>query len=150
MGWLWKLPLYLFASTALLASLALPVHTTELDPGSFKTTIEKGPTWDMLVQEYEAQTNPGVRLAQVNCAVHGDLCNDNGVTGYPQLNLYRDGEFVETFEGQREADLVREFLKKHARPDPEPEIETTAPPPVEEVEEVQVPKEPVRPPLNPT
>ncbi|ESK87822.1 thioredoxin domain-containing protein 5 [Moniliophthora roreri MCA 2997] len=160
MGWLWKLSLYLSASTTLLASLALPVSTKELEPGNFKTTIEKGvwfiehyspycshckrfkPTWDMLVQENESQSNPGVRLAQVNCAVHGDLCNENDVTGYPQLNLYRDGEFVETFEGRREADLLREFLKKHAHPDPEPE--TTTPPAEEE------PKQPVRPPLNPT
>lgn len=30
------------------------------------------------------------------------------------MNLYKDGEFVETFKGARDLDHLTEFLKKHA------------------------------------
>jgi len=46
-----------------------------------------------------------------------DLCDANNVKGYPQMNLYKDGEFVETFKGSREIGKLQDFLKKHARPE---------------------------------
>lgn len=76
--------------------------------------------------------DPGVHLAQVNCALSGgmslprsarattdafpDLCNDNGVNGYPQMNLYRNGEFVDTYNANREFHLLLEYLNAHAEP----------------------------------
>ena len=76
--------------------------------------------------------DPGVHLAQVNCALNGgtsiphpfdpcqhtdafqDLCSENGVTGYPQMNLYHDGEFVESYNADREFHLLVEYLTAHA------------------------------------
>ncbi|KIK54358.1 hypothetical protein GYMLUDRAFT_177266 [Collybiopsis luxurians FD-317 M1] len=139
-----NLPLIL--SLSLLCS-ALPVHSTELTPDNFKDSISSGvwfiehfspycghcrafaPTWEELVQKNsEGGEDPtGVKLAQVNCAVHGDLCSTNGVKGYPQMNIYKDGEFVETFKGARELPRLTEFLKRHApvAPTEEPELEET-------------------------
>ncbi|THV07435.1 thioredoxin-domain-containing protein [Dendrothele bispora CBS 962.96] len=139
--------------TFLALSSALPVHSTELSPDNFKSTIASGiwfiehfspycghcrafaPTWEELVKWNEEQTNNGIELAQVNCAVNGDLCDANNVKGYPQMNLYKDGEFVETFKGARDLPRLQEFLKKYANPDVSEEKEiplamTTPPSPV--------------------
>lgn len=32
------------------------------------------PTWELLVEHYTSQEDPGVQLAQVNCAIHGGQC----------------------------------------------------------------------------
>jgi thioredoxin domain-containing protein 5 len=87
------------------------------------------------VEEIEGSPSPGIHLAQVNCVVYGgscfiskvlgisdkprhiaDLCADNDVSGYPQMNIYRDGKFVETFKGARDYDRVTSFMSKHAEP----------------------------------
>ena len=72
--------------------------------------------WARLASETEAQSDAGISLAQVNCVVYGDLCEDLGVKIYPQLNLYRDGSFVETFQGSREYDRLKDFIAKHSEP----------------------------------
>jgi len=56
----------------------------------------------------------------VNCAVNGDLCDLNGVTGYPQLNLYKDGAFLQQYKGPRDWDPLVEFLKEHTPPPDDP------------------------------
>ena len=48
--------------------------------------------------------------------MYGDLCEENKITAYPQLNLYRDGEFVDTFSGTRDYDVLQDYIKKHAEP----------------------------------
>jgi thioredoxin domain-containing protein 5 len=60
--------------------------------------------------------DPGIHLAQINCAVYGDLCEENKIKYFPQLNLYRNGEFVDTFEGVREYDTLLKYMNKHAEP----------------------------------
>ncbi|KIY69040.1 thioredoxin-domain-containing protein [Cylindrobasidium torrendii FP15055 ss-10] len=125
---------------ALLTSLAItcsavPVNTETvlraLNPENFKTSVANGvwfvehyspycghcrhfaPTWEELVKISETDVQ-GVTLAQVNCAVDGDLCNDNGIKGYPTLNMYKDGEFVEKFSGARELESLVKFIKRYA------------------------------------
>lgn len=44
------------------------------------------------------------------------MCDKNGVKGYPQINLYRDGEFVEKYKGSRDYDLLVSYIGKHAKP----------------------------------
>lgn len=43
-----------------------------------------------------------------------DLCNKHGVKGYPQMNLYRDGEFVEQFKGARDMEKLTAYLDSRA------------------------------------
>ncbi|KAF9076692.1 protein disulfide isomerase [Rhodocollybia butyracea] len=122
--------------------VALPVHSTELTPDNFEDSVANGvwfiehfspycahcrafaPTWEELVQKNEpgSAEATGVRLAQINCAVHGDLCEAHGVKGYPEMNIYKDGVFVETFKGARDSERLTEFIKRHAPPPP-PEAE---------------------------
>ncbi|OSD01995.1 thioredoxin-domain-containing protein [Trametes coccinea BRFM310] len=146
-----KLSFSLLASSVILASTALPVESSEtellvLTPDNFASTIAEGvwfiehfspycghcrrfaPTWKQLVEETEAKPDPGIHLAQVNCAVHGDLCNKNKVDGYPQMNLYRNGQLVEVYRKARTIELLTEYLNQHAEPrnPPAPAVTTTA------------------------
>ncbi|TDL14658.1 thioredoxin-domain-containing protein [Rickenella mellea] len=132
------LPYHLLVATLAFAAAAVPVNSVELlvlTPENFKSTIAEGvwfiehfspychhckefaPTWEKLVEENTASPDPGIRLAQVNCAVHGDLCNENKIDGYPQMNLYKNGEFVERYKRARDHDLLASYIAQHAEPD---------------------------------
>ncbi|KAM5540632.1 hypothetical protein V8D89_005663 [Ganoderma adspersum] len=90
------------------------------------------PTWAQLVEANDKKADSGIHLAQINCAVHGDLCQKNNVIGYPQMNLYKDGKFVETFKQARGFDILTNYLAAHAEPHnppvPEPTEEDSASP----------------------
>ncbi|KAI6119926.1 thioredoxin-like protein [Pisolithus croceorrhizus] len=167
----WGSPLSLLvAAFAIQATSAPVVATNVLTPDNFEETIANGvwfveyfspycphcrhfaPTWTEVVDHFEKQADPGVHLAQVNCALNGDLCSEKGVTGYPQMNLYRNGEFVDKFSKNREFDLLVDYLSKHAEPTgvaipdvaAEEEVFSTVPPPepttaIEQPLHVQVP-----------
>ncbi|KAJ6595666.1 protein disulfide isomerase [Mycena vulgaris] len=130
-----ELPVSILLTSFALTSAALPARTASLKapltPDNFKSTIAKGvwfvehfspycghcrafaPTWERLVEQSE--NSAGVQLAQVDCSVNGDLCDANGIKGYPQMNLYRDGEFVEKYKGNRDFDLLTDYLAKNAQ-----------------------------------
>ncbi|KAI0301939.1 thioredoxin-domain-containing protein [Multifurca ochricompacta] len=122
----------LLSFSFLIASLAfaLPVKSADhklLTPDTFNKSIATGywfvehfspychhckefaPTWDQLVEDYVGSR---VNLAQVDCVVHGDLCTENGVNGYPQMNMYRDGTLQATFKGARSHERIVNFIKE--------------------------------------
>jgi protein disulfide-isomerase-like protein len=128
-------PLSLFTTWFVLQAAAAPAAGSQvLTPQDFKQTIADGiwfiehfspycrhcrnfePTWNRVVDKFEKNPDLGIHLAQVNCALNGDLCTENGVTGYPQMNLYRNGQFVETFTKDRDFDILVDFLLAHAEP----------------------------------
>ena len=37
------------------------------------------------------------------------------MTGYPQINLYYDGQFIESYKGRRDFQDLREYVAKHAK-----------------------------------
>ncbi|KAH9843500.1 thioredoxin-domain-containing protein [Rhodofomes roseus] len=148
-----RLPSSLLLASLTLAIAALPVSSDEVEllvltPDDFDKTVASGvwfvehfspycghcrnfmPTWKNIVQEIANMSDPGIHLAQVNCAVHGDLCKANGVDGYPQMNLYRDGKFVETYREARSHELVTSYLSKHAEPTSLPALPETTEAPV--------------------
>merc|ERR1712126_277137 len=93
---------------------------TVLDNSNFADTIAKGvtfvkfyapwcghckrlaPTWTQLADKYAS--TEGVTIAKVDCTSgenkNKDLCNAQGVNGFPTLNIYKDGEKVEEFNGK--------------------------------------------------
>ncbi|KAI0337496.1 thioredoxin-domain-containing protein [Trametopsis cervina] len=121
-------------ATAAPASPESTVELTVLTPDNFQETISTGvwfiehfspycghcrkfaPTWEQLVEETQKENDPGIHLAQVNCIIHGDLCKANGVDGYPQMNLYKDGKFVETWNKARDFEALKDYLAKRAEP----------------------------------
>lgn len=165
-------PLSLLVAALAIQATAAPVTASNvLTPDNFEETIASGvwfieyfspycphcrhfaPTWTEVTDHFEKQTDPGVHLAQVNCALNGDLCSEKGVTGYPQMNLYHNGEFVDTFTKNRQFDLLVDYLGQHAVPTGvavsdstvEEKVFATAPPPeptpvVDEPLRVQAPR----------
>ncbi|KAH8115753.1 thioredoxin-domain-containing protein [Phellopilus nigrolimitatus] len=130
-----RLPYGLLLTSLALAASALPAGSVELKvltPSNFDSTVSEGawfiehfspychhcrafaPTWEKLVQYYESMDDPGVHLAQVNCATNGDLCKKNGVTGYPQMQMYKSGDFAQQFKGSRDWDTLVSFIDGHA------------------------------------
>ncbi|KAH0587068.1 Thioredoxin domain-containing protein 5 [Termitomyces sp. J132] len=75
------------------------------------------PTWDQLVTEAE-RDSPAVNLAQVDCSVHGDLCTEHHVMGYPSLYMYNNGEKLDAFSGDRDLPALHKFINKYAPPPP--------------------------------
>lgn len=49
-----------------------------------------------------------------------DKCKELEVTGWPQLNIYRNGEFVDTFRKPRELDLLKEYLDQYIETNTDP------------------------------
>ena len=81
-----------------------------------------------------------------------DLCQKNNVIGYPQMNLYKDGKFVETFKQHRGFDILTDYLAAHAEPlnppVPKPTEEGSASPVAsdkEEFDEQTVPRQDFNP-----
>lgn len=57
-----------------------------------------------------------VPLAKVDCTSNSNTCSKYGVSGYPTLKMFRDGEEFGPYDGPRTADGIVSFLKKQAGP----------------------------------
>ncbi|KDR74372.1 hypothetical protein GALMADRAFT_250250 [Galerina marginata CBS 339.88] len=157
-----NLPRSLLSTSFLLLafSAVIPVSSTELTPETFKQTVDKGlwfiehfspycshckhfkPTWDQLVVEAKTEV-PSVKLATVDCIMHGDLCDKNGVSSYPTLLMFEDGKIVDRFKGARELDDLKTFIKRHVKNDP-----VVAAPAASAIHTPTPPKQPPPPALN--
>ena len=66
-----------------------------------------------LAPEYEQaatqlkKENPPIPLAKVDCPANQDLCQKYGVSGYPTLKIFRDGELSSDYNGPRTAGASR-------------------------------------------
>ncbi|CUA70245.1 prolyl 4-hydroxylase, beta polypeptide [Rhizoctonia solani] len=57
----------------------------------------------------------GIKLAKVDCTENADLCQANGVGGYPTLKVFRNGKHKE-YSGPRKADGIVSYMKKQSLP----------------------------------
>ncbi|KAM8974650.1 protein disulfide-isomerase A3 [Pelodytes ibericus] len=55
-------------------------------------------------------------LAKVDCTANSNTCNKYGVSGYPTLKIFRDGEESGAYDGPRSADGIVSTMKKQAGP----------------------------------
>ncbi|KAF7433548.1 hypothetical protein PC9H_005506 [Pleurotus ostreatus] len=149
------LPLSVLIAT-LAFTAALPIKAALLTPDNFNDTVAKGvwliehfspychhcrdfaPTWERLAKDVESNPNPGIHLAQVDCAAYGDLCDEHNVKGYPQMNIYQDGEYKEYYKGVRDYDLLTAYIAKHAKPSTSAGPQTHVAAPVEPEEPVKL------------
>jgi protein disulfide isomerase family A protein 3 len=75
-----------------------------------------------LAPEYEkaattlAQNDPPVTLAKVDCTVETKTCSKYGVSGYPTLKIFKNGEVAEDYNGPREANGIVATMKSKAGP----------------------------------
>jgi len=103
-----------------------------LSADNFESTIAKGvtfvkffapwcghckrlaPTWVQLADKYAS--TEGVTIAKVDCTSNDnknkEVCNAQGVNGFPTLNIYKDGEKVDEFNGKRGLDDLAAFVDK--------------------------------------
>lgn len=118
--------------SAFLAAAAEDV--LEFSDASFKTEIVKHDIilveffapWcghcKKLAPEYEAaatklkKADPPVPLAKVDCTANQDTCGKFGVSGYPTLKIFRNGEMSADYAGPRQADGIVSYMKKQASP----------------------------------
>ncbi|TFK35039.1 thioredoxin-like protein [Crucibulum laeve] len=75
------------------------------------------PTWEKLVEGSDTKMQT-VNFARVNCAVYGDICEQNGIKGYPTMLLHKDGKIVKEFVGSREVERLKSFIKQHMNDNP--------------------------------
>jgi protein disulfide isomerase family A protein 3 len=75
-----------------------------------------------LAPEYEkaatllAKNDPPIALAKVDCTVETKICGKFGVSGYPTLKIFKNGEFAEDYNGPREADGIVSTMRSKAGP----------------------------------
>lgn len=56
-----------------------------------------------------------VKLAKVDCVDQADLCQANGIQGYPTLRVYRNGDHTD-YTGPRKADGIIAYMVKQSLP----------------------------------
>ncbi|KAG9489219.1 protein disulfide-isomerase A3 [Eleutherodactylus coqui] len=72
-----------------------------------------------LAPEYETAATKlkgTVALAKVDCTANSNTCNKYGVSGYPTLKVFRDGEESGSYDGPRNAEGIISTMKKQAGP----------------------------------
>lgn len=62
----------------------------------------------------EFSDTPGVGIAKVDCTVESRTCGDQGVTSYPTLFLFKDGDRVDVYDGPRTKDGMTRYLERNA------------------------------------
>lgn len=71
------------------------------------------PTWDELAAKFIGVA--GVKIAKVDCtlAESKELCSDQDVNGFPTIYIYRNGEKITEYSGNRSLDDLFEFVNRH-------------------------------------
>lgn len=75
-----------------------------------------------LAPEYEKaattlkDNDPPVPLIKVDCTVETSTCSKHGVSGYPTLKIFRNGEVSEDYSGPREAGGIVKTMASKAGP----------------------------------
>jgi len=67
------------------------------------------------VAKYIRKQNVRVVVANVDCSSNGDICNKQGITKYPTLKFYKDGEFKKEFNEKRTVEDISEFIIENSR-----------------------------------
>ena len=67
------------------------------------------PAFDQLAAEYESSSS--VAIVDVDCTVHQDVCTNHGVSGYPTIKYWQDGE-VKDYNQGRTYDDMKKFVSE--------------------------------------
>lgn len=71
------------------------------------------PTWDELATKYVGNKN--VKIAKVDCTLsdNKDLCSTQEVDGFPTIFIYRNGDKVTEYNGNRSLEDLVNFVNRH-------------------------------------
>lgn len=112
------------------AQIKVDEAVLQLTTQSFEHAIEKGvtfvkffapwcghckrmaQTWDELAAKFIGVA--GVKIAKVDCtlAESKELCSEQDVNGFPTLYIYKDGEKISEYSGNRSLDDLFEFVNR--------------------------------------
>ena len=68
------------------------------------------PAWDSLAEEFASSNT--VLIADVDCTVQEQLCEQHGIEGFPTIKSFAAGDTEgEDYEGGRDIEDLREFAK---------------------------------------
>lgn len=120
---------------ALFASVAVCSDVIELTDSTFASgvkdkeimLVEFFAPWcghcKKLAPEYETaaskliKEDPPIPLAKVDCTEAGkESCGKYGVSGYPTLKIFRNGELSKDYDGPRNAAGIIQYMKKQSAP----------------------------------
>merc|ERR1712168_612986 len=74
------------------------------------------PEYDTAAAEL-IKNDPPIALAKIDCVGDGkESCSKYGVSGYPTLKIFRDGEFSQEYDGPRDSAGIVSYMKKNAGP----------------------------------
>lgn len=79
-----------------------------------------------LAPEYEKAAtalkanDPPLHIAKVDCPANNDLCSKHGVSGYPTLKIFKNGEVSSDYNGPRDADGIAKYMRSKAGPSSKP------------------------------
>ncbi|KAG0359088.1 protein disulfide-isomerase precursor [Podila minutissima] len=70
------------------------------------------PEYEVAATQLKAKNIP---IAKVDCTVETDLCQEQGIQGYPTLKVFRNGS-PSDYQGARKADAIVSYLQKQTQP----------------------------------
>ncbi|CAL6029555.1 Thioredoxin_domain-containing protein [Hexamita inflata] len=73
------------------------------------------PHYQKFQQTWEKLQMDKVIFAQVNCVENRDICQEENIKDYPTLRLYKDGQFQAKYKGQRNPELIYQWLAAKLR-----------------------------------
>lgn len=71
------------------------------------------PTWEQLAEKFVG--TDAVKIAKVDCTleVNKELCGDQDVNGFPTVFIYKNGEKLSEYNGNRSLDDLHDFVTRH-------------------------------------
>ncbi|KAF8239442.1 protein disulfide isomerase [Tricholoma matsutake] len=126
-----QLPVSLFLSVLLISASPVDLRddgVPQLTPDTFPTSglsfiefysptcphcTNFAPTWKALFEEAKTSM-PSVLVAQVNCNMYGDLCDENHISGYPTMIIYYHNGQSTTYSGDRTLPDLVSFVQSYA------------------------------------
>ncbi|KAK9483659.1 thioredoxin-like domain-containing protein [Lipomyces starkeyi] len=75
-----------------------------------------------LAPEYEEaatalkEKHKDIALAKIDCTAENELCNEQGIEGFPTLKVFRGLDLVSPYTGQRKADAIVSYMIKQSLP----------------------------------
>lgn len=74
------------------------------------------PEFEKAATDLKASDNP-IALVKVDCTEGGkDVCNKHGVSGYPTLKIFRNGQVSKEYNGPRDAVGIVKYMKAQVGP----------------------------------
>uniref|UniRef100_H2YZQ8 Thioredoxin domain-containing protein n=1 Tax=Ciona savignyi TaxID=51511 RepID=H2YZQ8_CIOSA len=73
------------------------------------------PTWEELASADFSELGAPVKIAKIDCTAHNHICQTFEVTGYPSLLLFKDGDKVAKYRGNRSKDDLKSFILQNAK-----------------------------------